>query len=176
MSLVLGIDNARIIASGTGEVIIDLPLTNRDGRQIETYLPKRITHYTQNLDFTNPEEQILDTILGYRITWDLSYSTFLDAEDVVKMVSIMELHKQGYSLTLIPRIDQDWRFFEVIPDNASLSLGISTGGYSGHNTDWNFRFITKNLEQSLKLQVAVAPELRNYTYGDNSFEEVLYAV
>ena len=177
MSIVLGLDNARVVATLANRTFTyDLPLTNREGKQIETYEIKRITHITQNLDFSSPEETINDVILGYRISWDLSYNSFIDADDVINMYAIMERHKQGYTLTLYPRIDQDWRYFTVIPDNQALQLGITAGGYTGFNTNWNFRFITKNLEQDLKLQVAIAPEVRNYTYGDNSFEEVLYAI
>ena len=164
MSIVLGVDNARVIATLANRTFTyDLPLTNRDGRQIETYEIKRITHFTQNLDFTAPEEDILDTILGYRIAWDLSYNTFIDGEDVITMVSIMERHKAGYTLTLIPRIDQPQRRFTVIPDNQTLALGITAGGYDGFNTDWNFRFTTKSLVQSLQLEIAIDPA--SFTYG-----------
>lgn len=161
MSVVLGIENARVVATLANRTFTyELPLTNRNGRQIETYEIKKIRHFTQGLDISTPTETILESVLGYRIYWDLSYSTFLDGDDVMNMVAILERYKQGYTLTLYPRADQDWRYFDVIPDNESLSLGISTGGYDGFNTDWNFKFVTRNLEQDLKLQIATeAPEI-----------------
>jgi len=175
MSLVLGIDNARVIATlANRSFTYDLPLTNRDGRQIETYEIKKIRHYTQGLDITTPTETILESILGYRIYWNLSYNSFIDGEDVITMVNILTKHSQGYSLRLYPRIDQDWRHFEVIPDNETLSLGITAGGYDGMNTDWNFKFVTKNLESDLKLVVAISPDLTYYTYGDDGYTEILY--
>jgi len=176
MSIVLGIDHARVVVSGTVETIIDLPLTNSNGRQIEDYVPITIRHEVQNLNFSNPQINTLEVVLGYKIGFTFSHSDFIQGSNVEVFNSILKLHKAGATLTLIPRIDQDWRQFEVIPDNQTLSLGINSGGYDAMNNGWVFRFITKNLESDLKLQVAVAEEDRNYPYGDENFEEVLYAV
>lgn len=164
MSVVIGIENARVVATLANRTFTyELPLTNRNGRQIETYEIKRVRHYVQGLDITDPTEEILEDVTRYRISWDLSYSTFLDAEDVMKLIAIQTRHSQGYTLTLIPRVDQPQRRFTVIPDNDSLSLGISTGGYSGFNTDMNFRFITKSLVNDLQIEIAIDPT--SFTYG-----------
>jgi len=155
MGLVLGIEHAKVVATLANRVFeYDLPLTNSNGRQIEDYEVKRITHYTQNLDFTDPEETILDVILGYRLSWTFSHSDFIEGSDVEVFNAIMTRHKQGYTLRLVPRSDEEWRYFTVIPDNQTLSLGINSGGYTAMNNSWVFRFITKNLEPDLKLQTA----------------------
>lgn len=165
MSLVLGIENARVVCtSGSRTITYDLPLTNLQGRQIEHYDVVKVRHEVQSLDIDNPEITILEKVLGYRISWDFSYSSYIEGADVVKMKNILDRYKQGYKLTLFPRVDELWRYFEVIPDNDTLSLGITSGGYSGGNDSWNFRFITKNLEQDLKLQVIIPPPVGTTGY------------
>ena len=155
MSIVLGCSYAKVVATLANRTFTySLPLTNREGRQIETYEPVGNPRVGIGDD---PENYLLtrvNRVKGYWIYWDLSYDSFINGEDVINMYAIMERHRQGYTLTLYPREDQDWRYFTVIPDNQALQLGITAGGYTGFNTNWNFRFVTKNLEQDLKLQVA----------------------
>lgn len=177
MSIVLGCSYAKVKCESEGRLReFSLPLTNLNGKQIETHEVKRIRHYLQGLDIDNPTEQISERVLGYRITWDLSFSEFIDGNDVVKFYDILKLYKAGYTITFIPREDQDWRYFEVIPDNETLSLGITSAGYYGFNDNFVFRFVTKNLEPDLKISVIAPPSITIYSYGDSNFEEVLYEV
>lgn len=158
MSIVLGCSYAKVVCqSGARTISYSLPLTNLNGRQIESYEVKRIRHFLQGLDIDNPTEEISERVLGYRIYWDFSYGEYVDGNDIITMNNIMIRHQQGYTITLTPREDQPGRSFVVIPDNESVSLGINAGGYRGAHTDWHFRFVTKNLEQSLKLEIAVDP-------------------
>lgn len=159
MSIVLGGTNSRVVCrSGSREVVFDLPLTNLDGRLIETYEEEKIRHYVQSLSIASPSIRIREQFLGYRITWSFSYNSFIDGEDVVKFDKIDWFAHNDYTITLFPRMDEEWRFFDVIPDNESTSLGITKGGrLAQFNTDFNYRFVTPDLVQDRKLKVVVIP-------------------
>lgn len=154
MSVVLGSSYARVVAKLANRTFTyNLPLTNLDGRQIEEYEVKKIRHELQNLDITSPEIEYAESILGYRIRWNFSYATFIDGADVQNILGgILTRAKQGYTLTLYPRIDEEWRSFEVKIDSESFALGINRN--ATFNTDLVLRLVTKNLEPDLKIQVA----------------------
>jgi len=159
MDISLGISNAKIVATLANKLFsYSLPLTNKGGRQIEDYEVKTIRHYVQGLDISDPTETILESVLGYRISWSFSYSDFVKGTDIEIFESILAKHKQGYTLTITPRVDNPARKFVIIPDNQTLALGINSGGYKAGNNSWVFRFITKNLEQSLGLGVVIDPD------------------
>jgi len=176
MSIVLGYEYPTIRATLANRVVsLTLPLTNLNGRQIEDYEVSKIRHYLQGFDILNPVETIVESIKGYRISWTMSHSDFIEGEDVEIFDTILRLHKAGYTLQLTPRADQAWRFFTVIPDNETLSLGVDTGGSQAiFNTDWVFRLITTNLEQDLKLQ-QIVPASTYATITDNTTKIVLIA-
>lgn len=164
MSIVLGVGQPIINCQlGNRNFNYTLPLTNNDGRQIEEWEVKKIRHYLQGLDINDPSEEISERILGYRISWTFSYSSFMDGEDVVTLNNIITRHKQGYKLTLTPRDDQPNRKFVVVPDSDTLAIGINAGGYNASNNGLVFRLITKNIEQSLNIEIAVDPDA--ITYG-----------
>lgn len=155
MGLVLGIENAKVVATlANRSFTYELPLTNSNGRQIEDYetLTKRVEGVGDDPD--NPEIEFIERVKGYRIYWTFSHADFIEGSDVEVFNSILTRHKQGYNLRLTPRSDEEWRYFDVIPDNQTLSLGINSGGYTAMNNSWVFRFVTKRLEPDLKLQVA----------------------
>lgn len=180
MSIVLGGGTAVVwCVSGSRVIYFNLPYTNLNGRQIETHEPRKISHEVQSLDIDNPEIETKERILGYSITWDFSHVDFIDGADTVNYYQIMQYYKSGYDVYLMPRNDDQDRYFQVIPYNDSLSLGIAKGGVEApFNTDFAFRFRTKKLVQDLKIReiIYTDPDLRIYVYGDDNFEEVLYAV
>ena len=78
MSIVLGVGQPIINCQlGNRNFNYTLPLTNNDGRQIEEWEVKKIRHYLQGLDINDPSEEISERILGYRISWTFSYSSFM---------------------------------------------------------------------------------------------------
>ncbi len=139
--------------AGTSEpaFTLELPLTNSEGL-VEQYEVKKVSHELISLDLDQPQITTAEKVLGYIITFKLSYNHFITGEDLYNSVKkIFDAAKAGWRVVLNPRKDAPWREFEVILANQTLELGINKGGSKAkyHRLPVVI-FRTKNLEPDLK--------------------------
>lgn len=128
------------IYSGTTFVEnIELPLTNKQGL-IESYEEKSITH-----ELTN--HSTLKTIDGWKIYFKLYYNDWSDKLTGQKILRLLNLEKNGYTIYLTPRNDALGRVFQVTGLNNQINIGILSQG--GGNRLIELNYVTTNLVTQL---------------------------
>lgn len=133
MSIILGSGKSRVIIAaeqvpgGRPEEIIDLPLTNQGG-MIESNVPRFLEQEFISTDFTGKTITREQEIMGYDIYFRFDYSGWLLGPTAIMAQTIFRAAKSKRQLKLIPRIDNDDRFFEVLWACEPFDIGVGPGG------------------------------------------------
>lgn len=156
MSIINGYGSPVVKLYNTGgneeaEYTLQLPLTNSPGL-VESYEIRKISHELISIDPEAPDIINAERVLGYMITFTLSYNRFITGEALYDTVKkIFDAARSGWKIILQPRSDAPWREFEVILANETLELGINKGGRkAGTHRLPVLIFKTKRLEHDLK--------------------------
>jgi len=130
---------------------LSLPLTNSRGL-VESYEVKKVSHELISIDLSSPDIINAEQVLGYMITFTLSYNRFITGEALYESIKkIFDAAKAGWKILLQPRGDAPWREFDVILANETLELGINKGGRKAHTHRLPVLvFRSKRLEPDLK--------------------------
>jgi hypothetical protein len=127
----------KIYLSGSFVEDIELPLTNKTGL-IELYEEKSITHELNS-------HTTLKTIDGWKIYFKLYYNEFTSKTTTQKIIRLLNLEKNGYTIYLVPRNDNLGRVFEVVGLNNQINLGVLKDA----NRLIELNYVTKNLVTNL---------------------------
>ena len=149
------------IISATGTLIetIEFPLCMENGL-IEDYTEdfKRIElHSGEYVDYN---------FKGSRIRFEMDYSSFCDAETVLKIEKIFYYNTlpNQYKIYMIPRNDMRIRRFEVRLEDGKFNLGVLRGGVNAPgNRNMVIKFITK-IPQGKNMQQVTIPVIIFNTY------------
>lgn len=173
MSIIIGYNNPQILMTNSGDAnttTLSLPLTNLTGRQVEQY--EYVGWNGMQVDLSLDRDDVTRTelmdVYGVFITWNLSYSDFIQGTDLINFQSIIEGAFQGDTFQLIPRSDESWRYFDVNLVLNPFAVGIATGGSNApFNKDFTISFKTKNMVKLLKWAVVIPPDTRIMYYRNN---------
>lgn len=183
MSLVLGYSYASLeVRNASGRVFtVNFPMTSLSGRQVETYDIEGWEAKQVNLAILPSQVQrgLLQGVYGFWINWTFNYPDRLQGSDAVNFARVIEAaltdDSGSSTMYLTPRVDEDWRIFQVVLSLEQFSLGISKGGsLAKFNRDFVIRFKTKNMERSLKWSLTTADPVLCYINNfNNAFMRVV---
>lgn len=138
---------------------LDLPETNENGLT-ETWEEKYILHRIISPSFTNYTQQIVKKSLGWVVTFTFDYTRYIQKNDLLKIKKILDYAKAGWTIKLIPRVDDLSRQFEVLYSGETLDINIMGGGERAiGNKSVVLKFTTTGLVSSFDIR---DPDLVDY--------------
>ena len=82
----------------------------------------------------------------YEYEWELIFGNYMEKEDRLKIAQVEAALKRGEQVLLVPHIDYNFRFFDVLIKSGQKALGINPhhGGLeSTTNTEYSITFMNK---------------------------------
>ena len=144
-------------SSRTGSTqIIDLPLTNSNGLTI-SWEEVSIKHLLIS------QRRMAKKILGWTVKFTLDYSEYIQKNDLIKIKTIIDSARAGWTLRLVPRVDDLSSYYDVYYSGQSLDINILHGGTNAiGNKSVVLEFTTIDLQPSLNF---TDPDLVPYSFA-----------
>lgn len=135
----------QIVRNGLTYDSILLPETN-EGGLTETWQEISIQHTVISPSLVNYSQRIIKKILGYRATFTLDYTQYIDKAGQLSIKKIFDYEKDGYEIWLTPREEEFERKYKVYFSGESVNINILQGAeHSPGNYNVQLQYTTVDL-------------------------------